>query len=151
MFKISVNQLTLQHPISLSARDYEWPIAALQRRTSDEAPGWQPPFSPLFALLHTTLGIQRARTMRVKSVVSNASLYIGRVSIQRHKRTERLENSERRLLRYLVRERCIMPIHSVNRPEKELKIERKKKIIKSVLRKVSSHFEPTDQLQLAMV
>lgn len=89
--------------------------------------------------------------MRVKSVVSNASLYIGRVSIQRHKRTERLENSERRLLRYLVRERCIMPIHSVNRPEKELKIERKKKIIKSVLRKVSSHFEPTDQLQLAMV
>lgn len=54
MFKTSVNPLTLQHSISLSARDYEWMIPALQQCTSYEAPEWQPPFSLPCALLHTT-------------------------------------------------------------------------------------------------
>lgn len=74
MFKTSMNPLALQHSISLSARDYEWMIAALQQCTSFEAPVWQPPFSLLFALLHITLGIQWAERMWMNSLISNSSL-----------------------------------------------------------------------------
>lgn len=83
MFKSSVNLLTLQHSITLSNRDYEWMIAALQQCTSYEAPVRQPPFS-LFALLHTTLAIQWAQRMWANALISNSTLYIEQVFMQKY-------------------------------------------------------------------